>query len=109
MLAELNKELQRQGLPTVTENIYHYRMAQATPPLIRQLKAGGNEPAENQGSTEAPVSFPRSASPEGGHVVLPPIRNQPNLAQHLGQIATVTGQDLPVEEDRDQAGQSRDL
>ena len=110
MLAEVNEELERQGLPTVGEDVYHRRRAQATPPLIRQLKAGKKgdnhsvvEGKAQDGSTGAPLSSLRAASPEG-YVVLPPIRTQPNLAQHLDQV---TAQGLPAEEDCDQPGHPR--
>lgn len=85
MLAQLNMELEQQGLPKVTETIYHWRMGQALSPQIRQSNRSKEldsaQSAAQEG--EAPASSLVPASSEAACVVLPPIRTQPDLARHL--------------------------
>lgn len=76
----LNKELERQQLPTVSEEIFNWRMAQATPPLMRRFKK------ERDAQTpSAPSDVDPSSSIPGNRIVLPPIREQPGIAQYLTQ------------------------
>lgn len=101
LLTELNLELEQQGLPQVTEAIYHWRMGQALAPQIRQSnksKEPNKQSAELQRGTDS-VAGSCPAISEAACVVLPPIRNQPDLAQHLAW--TIEGRPA-TEEDNDQ-------
>lgn len=101
MFAELNQELERQALPSVTDNTYHWRMTQAMPPVVRQFRKGqveDEQPSEMQGGAEHSGQV-NEDTPQVDLDVLPSIRSQPDLAKHLpGHSQAVGEHALPVED-----------
>ncbi|KAK3672614.1 hypothetical protein LTR78_007426 [Recurvomyces mirabilis] len=83
LLLELNEKLEQEGLPQVNEKVYSRRMAQALAPMIRQSKQGKRKRLglpEGQASTDVTEA---ESLPGAGCTRLPPIRDHPDLAQHL--------------------------
>ncbi|KAK5160064.1 hypothetical protein LTS14_002170 [Recurvomyces mirabilis] len=98
MLERLNEELDRQRLPTITMITYSHRMAQAMPPIIRQAKrktGGGGQLVQAEASTGSQSTSPTPLP--GERIVLPPIRAQPELAQHLDATAYASGREQQSE------------
>ena len=90
LLEQLNSELLRQGLPTVSEDTYAHRMGQAIGPLIRQSrksKAGEELDLPPQNTAALVASSPQATGSEvvlDDRVTLPPIRSlATGLADYL--------------------------
>ena len=81
----LNKELERQELPTVSEEVFNWRMAQATPPVMRRFKKERDMQSLDAPSNVDPSSSVSDAQSSGNRFALPPIRDQPDIAQYLMQ------------------------
>ena len=97
MRDSLNKELERQELPTVSEEVFNWRMAQATPPIIRRFKKERSQP-ESRAEGENPGLRTPLASLHGDRIVLPPIRDQPDIARFLNATGDA-GEDALTHED----------
>jgi hypothetical protein len=61
-LHKLNEELKRQGLPKVTEETYHWRMAQILPQAIRKKSAQNKSSQQPSTRQSAQRSLPESSS-----------------------------------------------
>ena len=93
----LNKELEREELPTVSEEIFNWRMAQATPPLMRRFKKERDAQTLDARSNVDPRSSDSDALSAGNRIVLPPIRE---LMQGLESDDSET----PMRVDQGEAG-----
>lgn len=82
--AELNRELVRKELPTVNEDVHNWRMAQTTNGIVRQHKKEAESAAlsANQSVQEADAISEENS--------LPPLRDQPGIAEHLNNDHAAT-------------------
>ena len=103
----LNKELERQELPTVSEEIFNWRMAQATPPLVRRFRKERSTQSLDVPSNVDPSSSVYDTQPSGNRIVLPPIREQPDIAQYIMQGLQSNDKEAPTQVDEVEAGRKR--
>jgi hypothetical protein len=91
----LNKELERQELPTVSEEVFNWRMAQATPPLMHRLKKERDAQTLDALSNADSSSSVSDTLPPTNRIVLPPIRQQPGIAPYLMQALRSDDRETP--------------
>jgi hypothetical protein len=103
----LNKELERQELPTISEEIFNWRMAQATPPLMRRFKKERDAQNLDAPSNVDPSSSVSDAQSTGNRLVLPPIRQQPDIAPYLMQAMQSDDRETPMQVDQGEAVRKR--
>ena len=103
----LNEELERQELPTVSEEIFNWRMAQATPPLMRRFKKERDAQTLDAPSNADPSSSNSDALSAGNRIVLPPIRKQPDIARYLMQGLQSDDSGTSVQVDQGEACRKR--
>ena len=79
ILQKLNQELNRQRLPTVNEEVLHWRMAHILPPLLRARR---QEDAGPKSNLDPLLNTSEAESSDAAMITLPPIR-ETYIAQHL--------------------------